>query len=274
MSEILHSSVLSAERSYRYEGGSELAGIIYLHRISDARFSGAAGHNLKMFRKLCGDSTLRNVILATNMWEEVTLTVGEARERELAQEFLKPILDKGAKFVRHHNTAESAHGIIRCIMKNQPTALQIQRELIDERKDITDTSAGQVLKKELDEQIRRHQANVKAIREEMFQALKQNDEEIRRGLQEEMHKIYENVNRIRMVLEGMVAEYNEEKWRMGEAVRRIQEETRRGREQAEAEYLRRMDDLNRHLQESTNLAALLSGRHHSRSNPQQTGGAA
>ena len=88
-----------------------------------------------MFRELCGDSTLKNVILVTNMWGDVSPGVGEARERELVQEFFKPVLDKSAQLARHHNTAKSAHDIIRCIMKNRPTALRIQRELIDERKE-------------------------------------------------------------------------------------------------------------------------------------------
>jgi len=46
-----------------------------------------------MFRELCGDSTLKNVILVTNMWGDVSGSVGEARERELAREFFKPVLE-------------------------------------------------------------------------------------------------------------------------------------------------------------------------------------
>jgi len=80
-------------------------------------------------------------------------------------------------------------------MKNQPTALQIHRELVDEHNDIADTAADQVLDKGLSEQIRRHQAKVKVIREEMLQALEQNDEETRRGLQEDMCKICEDMNK-------------------------------------------------------------------------------
>ena len=80
-----------------------------------------------MFWELCGDSTLKNVILVTNMWGDVSLDVGEAREQELVQEFLKPVLDKGAQLARHHRTTEYAHEVIRRIMKNRPIPLQIQR---------------------------------------------------------------------------------------------------------------------------------------------------
>ena len=66
-----------------------------------------------MFRKVCGESTLNNVVLVTNMWKEDAQDVDEAREKELSGRFFKPALDKSAQTVRHHNTTESAHNIIR-----------------------------------------------------------------------------------------------------------------------------------------------------------------
>jgi len=207
-----------------------------------------------MFRQLCGDSTLKNVILVTNMWGDVSTGVGEARERELVEEFFKPVLDKGAQLARHHNTVKSAHDIIRCIMKNQPTALQIQRELVDEHKDISDTAAGQAVNKELNEQIRRHKAELEAVREEM-RTLVEKDEETRQELEEETRKIQEEINRMRMDSEGMAARYNEEKRRMEEAMRQMQEQARQERERAEAEYRRQMGDLNQRLQQNADASA-------------------
>ena len=55
-----------------------------MHRISDFRVGGIAKRNFNMFRKLCGDETLRNVVIVTNMWGEVSPAQGAARERELA----------------------------------------------------------------------------------------------------------------------------------------------------------------------------------------------
>ena len=227
-----------------------------------------------MFRELCGDSTLKNAILITNMWGEVSPDIGEARERGLARALFRPALHKGAQLARYYNTAESAHDIVRRVMKNQPIPLQIQRELVDERKDITDTAAGEAVSKELNEQIRRYQDELKLIREEMLRALMEKDEETRQELQVEMHRIYEGLNKMRMESDGMAANYKEEKWQMEEAVRQIQAEVRQERERAEAEHRRRMDDLNRRLQQSTNLAALLNGQHYNRRKPQQTGGSA
>ena len=43
-----------------------LTGILYVHRIYDNRFSGITGRNSSMVHKLCGESTLNNVVLVTN----------------------------------------------------------------------------------------------------------------------------------------------------------------------------------------------------------------
>ena len=76
----------------RYEEGSKLAGVIYVHRISDRRFSGIAGRNFKIFRELCGETSLKNVVLVTNMWSEVSRGIGEAREGELASTLNRPLI--------------------------------------------------------------------------------------------------------------------------------------------------------------------------------------
>jgi hypothetical protein len=152
-----------------YENGKKLSGVIYIHRISDIRMGGISTRNFKLFRQLCGDSTLQNVVILTNMWSEVSLEIGEAREAELASQdmFFKPVLDKGALFARHENTRESAHAILQHIIQNHPMSLQIQRELVDEKKDISQTAAGAELNKELMLQMQKHRREMQALQEEM-----------------------------------------------------------------------------------------------------------
>lgn len=60
-----------------------LTGIIYLHRITDRRMSGSSIRNLDMFKALCGEDAYKHVVLATTMWEQVDLKIGEQRENEL-----------------------------------------------------------------------------------------------------------------------------------------------------------------------------------------------
>jgi len=104
----------------RYEAGSKLAGVIYIHRISDKRFAGISAPNFKISRELCGDTSLKNVVLVTNMCGgRGSQDVGEAHERELTANFFKPVLDKGAQLTHHRYIPKSAHDIQR-IMENQP----------------------------------------------------------------------------------------------------------------------------------------------------------
>ena len=179
-----------------------------------------------MFRELCGDTTLKNVVLVTNMWSEVSLDIGEARENELSSEFFKSVLDNGAQMARHHDTIQSAHDIIRRIMENHPAVLQIQRELVDERKDIVDTAAGEAVNKELNEQIRRHRTELEDLQKEMAQALEKKDEQIRRELEEDRRKTEERVEKIRKDSEGMAAKYAAEKEKMEAKVKQMEQEMR------------------------------------------------
>ena len=234
----------------RYKEGTTLAGIIYVHRISDNRFGGIAGRNFGMFRKLCGESTLKNVVLVTNMWGESSQDVNEAREKELSDKFFKPTLDKGARMVRHDNTVQSAHDVIRGIIKNHPVTLQVQRELVDERKDIIDTAAGESINQELKELVRRHQAELKELRGEMMRALHEKDEELKRELQEAKWGPQEMV-KIREVLEGIAVSYTTEKTRMEARVTEMGQEARRDRQRAEARFA----DLDRRLKDVTNASA-------------------
>ena len=208
-----------------------------------------------MFRKLCGESTLKNVILVTNMWGKVEQSVGEARERELADVYFKPALDKDAQLARHHNTTQSSHDIIRRIMKNDPAALRIQQELVDEGKDIRSTAAGEAVNEELNKVIRRHEAEMNSLREEMRQALKEKDEETRKELEEETRRIKAQMDKMKVEAETMASKYNEERKKLEEAMERIQEQTRQERSKAQAEHTRQITELRAKLESNTTASA-------------------
>lgn len=131
--------------------------------------SGISRRNFKMFRQLCGESTLKNVIIMTNMWGVVSEQIGREREAELAREdlFFKPTLDAGAQMLRHYNTHDSAHNILRYIVNNHPMPLQIQQEIVDEHKAITDTAAAEELQEELLKEQEKHRQEMLRVQQEM-----------------------------------------------------------------------------------------------------------
>ncbi|EEB97743.1 hypothetical protein MPER_02872, partial [Moniliophthora perniciosa FA553] len=167
-----------------YKGGKKLAGVVYLHRISDVHMGGTSTRNFKLFRELCGESTLNNVVIATNMWGLVDPAIAEAREIELQNEeiFFKPTIEKGATFVRHLNSVESAHSILRPLVGKQPQALQIQMEMVDQQKDVFQTTAGIELQREVQEQSKRDQLECLAFKEEIPESVRMQEEETRQEI--------------------------------------------------------------------------------------------
>ena len=180
-----------------------------------------------MFRELCGDAAFRNTVLVTNMWKEDSQAINEVREKELSSKFFKPVLDQGALVVRHRNTAESAQNIVRMLIVKPPVVLQIQRELVDEHKDLINTAAGKAIRRELDEQIKQHQAEFKRVWDDMAQALKEQDDVTRKELTEETGRLQERMEKIKKDSEGMTANYAVEKQKV-EARMMAKEEGGRG----------------------------------------------
>lgn len=206
-----------ADSHHSNKQGARLAGVIYMHRISDLRVGGSARRDFRMFQELCGEEAYPNVIIVTNMWGSVTAEDGNARELELATKhiFFKPILDKRAHMLRHDNTKHSAHQIIHNFVDKEPIVLQIQREL-GEGLDITQTAAYRQLDKEMADLCQRHQKELLALKEELSDAERSQDEETRRELQEEMTKVEAELQKTQSQAARLASEYQSE-------LRRIEE---------------------------------------------------
>ncbi|KAF7374716.1 hypothetical protein MSAN_00356900 [Mycena sanguinolenta] len=228
-----------------YASGKKLAGVIYMHRISDVRMGGISTRNFKMFRQLCGESTLRNVVIVTNMWSQVTPDVGEARERELASDerFFKPVLDKGAQMLRNQNDVPSAQAIIRYLIGNQPKALRIQRELVDEGKDIGQTAAGAELNRELAAQIERHKAEMVQLQQELQEAIRAKDEETKKELEIETRKLQAEMTRVQNDSKKLASEYTKQRLELEKQMNVIAEAGKRDAERAQEKHLREMQAL-------------------------------
>lgn len=163
-----------------------------------------------MFRNLCGDSTLQNVVIVTNMWNQIDPYVGNIREQELTEKdiFFKPVLDKGANLARHNGTIESGRDILRLLLRRQPRVLQIQSEL-ESGLDISETAAGRELNREMMEQIGRHQEEMRVLMVEMDEASKVRDTETRRELAQERATLQAEISRIQMDSRNLATIYKE-----------------------------------------------------------------
>lgn len=218
-----------------------------------------------MFRKLCGDDTLKNVLLVTTMWGIVESDVGEARENQLRTNDLlfKPVLDKGANMIRHDNTSGRAQDILRIIMKNHPAPLRIQRELVDEGKNIAETAAGEELGRELAELAKKHKQELQQVQDEMEEAMAQRDFETKKELEEYQRKLQAEVTRAETNMSRLQKEYADEKRCADEYLTKLNEGLEAEREarlegQQVLEQLR--EELQRNARESAEQQAHLRGQ--------------
>jgi hypothetical protein len=103
-----------------------------------------AGPSLRNLEELGGKDSFKSIILATTMWDNIDEQTGSRREDELRNSYWKPMIELGSRLVRFHNTKESALNIIGQFTGiRQP--LQLQVELVEEKKPLAETTAGLVL---------------------------------------------------------------------------------------------------------------------------------
>ena len=175
-----------------------------------------------MFRNLCGETSLRGVVIVTTMWDDIPQSTGEERERELATKdaFFKPALDKGARLARHTGTAESAQAIIRSIINSQSTTitLQIQDEL-SRGLSISETLAGKELGRELFEQMERHRQEMRGLMSEMQEASRMRDEESRHELALERRRMEASIVRLQIDSTNLTKGYRDALMRLEERLR-------------------------------------------------------
>lgn len=170
-----------------------LAGIIYLHRITDIKMQGSALRNLRMFMQLCGPNNLESVILATTHWtneegKSVSESVGQARIKELeeTEEFWGGMITRGSRVEKHDGSRTSARKIVSDLVNRQiRVTLDIQRQLVDEHRNLYDTDAGQALQRELIEERKRSEAKLAELKLDMDFALQEKDKKWQEQIQQD-----------------------------------------------------------------------------------------
>lgn len=162
-----------------------------------------------MFRHLCGNECLPNVIIVTNMWEQVSVETGNARAQELASDelFFKPALRHGAKMLPHDRTVASAQTIIREVSQSPPMILRIQTELVIEGKNITETAAGMALDEELTERRKKHVEELKEVQREMEEAARAHDTQAMEELTATKQELDKNLGKIDQERGRLVSDY-------------------------------------------------------------------
>ncbi|KAF5384431.1 hypothetical protein D9615_003467 [Tricholomella constricta] len=186
--EILRRIAVWLARSY--DAGMNLAGVIYLHEITQTRMLGTARKNLDMFNKLCGVNKSDNIVLASTKWIDVKQEIGNRREEQLKKEHWKEMMNHGAKAVRFDGTQKSAQDIIKLLFQQEAVdPAEIQRELVDIDKFLAETAAGRTLRYTLDQLLEEQKKLATQLHQEdggqdLKQQIHENEEKIRSTLRQ------------------------------------------------------------------------------------------
>ena len=149
--------------------------------------------NLRMFEQLCGKNAFHNVILTTTMWDEVDERTGEERERELKTNYWRTMLERRSTTSRFLRTRESAFNLIDPLIEaaNKKISVLLQDELVDMRKSLPATAAGQELFSAMGQLVSQREDLLRRIRQEMRRS--DGDKMILEPLREEHQKLQNNL---------------------------------------------------------------------------------
>ncbi|KDQ18736.1 hypothetical protein BOTBODRAFT_127668 [Botryobasidium botryosum FD-172 SS1] len=211
-----------------YRAGMKLSGLIYLHKITDNRMGGISVTNMKMFQKLCGEDALKNVVLCTTMWDLVGAQVGEAREKQLKEQFWSRMLKRGAGVMRHDGSSQSAHAIISSMLGYDLVDLQIQDELVNQHKTLLETAAGEEINKEVLKLQAKYEQELASMKQQMNEALASKDVEMQRMIEEDRELYQGKLDELKRDHEALSRQRDAEMEGLRGEITRLQDANRGG----------------------------------------------
>ncbi|MDI1487468.1 MAG: hypothetical protein OHK93_006738 [Ramalina farinacea] len=145
-----------------YQQGRKLSGLLFLREINLSRMTGSAVKNLDMFQRLCGEESLKNVVLVTTKWDKASFDNACNHEEELVKNFWADMIKLGCSSPKRLgkvvdpscDIVDPVSDVIAPMLQFQPTTLRIQQELED-GKNLIDTAAGQYIDQHLSVAIKR-----------------------------------------------------------------------------------------------------------------------
>ena len=124
-----------------YEAGHRIHGLVYLHRISDIRMQGSAQRNFHIFKHICGEQCLGNVVLATTFWDITDEKTARERETALTRPggFWGDMIQKGSRAHRLNRSRDAYMELLESFATKAHVVPQAQEELVMQSKSISRT---------------------------------------------------------------------------------------------------------------------------------------
>jgi hypothetical protein len=231
-----------------YATGKRLNGLVYLHPISSTRIEGSALVNLRVFRKLCGADCFKHVFLCSTFWDVTEEVMAIDREKELCEspELWGQMKRAGAQTFRIRNYAQSK-AILLEIAKKPTMALELQKEIVDNKVPLASTAAGKLVSEELGKLEAEHKAHIQSERKAAAEQLAAKEAELanQQKMQEEIIVAQAKLAHAQRVEQDRV----QQRLRVDAERRAREEQKKRDRLEAEArEKLRQQMDEKKKLE--------------------------
>ena len=172
-----------------------MTGVLFLHRITDNKFSQTAGRISNMLKSLCGDAAMSHLTLCTTMWDKVSQEEGDDRFDELCETSTwKEMVEKGASISLISSVSPTAKAdaekIINDLILNvPPVELAIQDEMISQGKTVGETGAGQVLTESIRKAREEAEREVQAMRDTMREESAAAEEKLQGAIREQAAEV-------------------------------------------------------------------------------------
>lgn len=123
-----------------YKAGRRLAGIVYLHRITDTRMFGSSMLSFGVFQRMTGPACSDKIVLETTFCDSLDEQLGAERQLELqtVPEFWGSSFDQCSKVMRmgdKHSITQLLHSLA----SSSPVTLKIQDEMIIQKLPLHET---------------------------------------------------------------------------------------------------------------------------------------
>ena len=216
---------ICAWMSSNYRKGKLLSGIIYLHRITDVRIDGTSLKNFKMFQRMCGPDALKNVLLTTTQWSNVSPALGEQREGNLLHEdFWAELISQGASLERFMGTRESGLELISKLIEKEPKPLHIQDEMEVKGMALLETDVGRFMNQELISLQKKYEKDLENLERERQNAIKEKDDELEMILEQEQANAREKQEEASAEIKLLADLHEVQMGKLKEASRKMDEE--------------------------------------------------
>ena len=210
---------------FRYPTGTKLAGIIFVHKFGEWLPS-SLGSKTEAMKELCQDSTLKNLVIMTHQFGEVSSYAEMRLQTDLSDRygFIQAVVPLGAKIYRCTSASEPDLGALRIILAGRSVVPEIQQEPISKGSQLEQAAVRPVepskdkevqeLRRELEEQKRRAQQEADAF-EKRIAEMQSKEESIRKELEEEKRRARKEADGFRKCIVELQSKLEEDRHTSG-----------------------------------------------------------